>query len=292
MPKLAILGGKKVRSKPFPDYNHIGKAEIEAVNKVMRSGKLSRFLARWSDDFYGGPLVKRFEKIWRKTYKVKHAVSVNSATSGLYAAVGAAGIGPGDEVIVSPFTMSASATCVLIYNAIPVFADIQEDIFNLSPKSIEERITPYTRAIVVVHIIGHPADMDSIMEIAKRHNLKVIEDCAQAPLTKYKGRYAGTIGDIGIYSLNYHKHIHTGEGGVVVTNDSKLYDRLALIRNHGEIAATARGLDDIVNILGFNYRLTEIQAAIGIEQIKKLPDLLKQSFKNASYIADKLGQIP
>lgn len=292
MSKLAILGGKKVRSGSFPEYNHIGKAEMNAANRVMRSGLLSGFLARWSDSFYGGPEVKKLENLWKKQVGSKYAVSVNSATSGLYAAVGATGVGPGDEVIVSPFTMSSSATCALIYNAIPVFADIQDDIFNLSPQSIEKRITPHTKAIVVVHLFGHPADMDPIMKLAKRHNLKVIEDCAQAPMAKYKGRYVGTIGDIGVFSLNCHKHIQTGEGGIVVTNDGKLYDKLTLIRNHGEIAATDRKLDDIVSVLGFNYRLTEIQAAIGTEQLKKLPRLLEQGSKNAAYIADKLSRLP
>jgi dTDP-4-amino-4,6-dideoxygalactose transaminase len=240
----------------------------------------------------GGPEVRKLEDVWKESVGAEYAVSVNSATSGLYAAIGAVGIDPGDEVIVSPFTMSASATCALVYNAIPVFADIQDDIFCMSPSSIEERITPSTKAIVVVHLFGHPADMDPIMDIAREHNLKVIEDCAQAPLTKYKGRYVGTIGDAGVYSLNYHKHIHTGEGGIVVTNSHGIYDKLTLIRNHGETASTERNLDDVINILGFNYRLTEIQAAIGVEQMKRLPGLLKSGFENAGYIAQKLKDLP
>jgi len=292
MNRLAINGGKPIREAPFPAHNPIGPEEITAVSEVLRSGVLSKYLAKWSSDFFGGPKVKEFERMWSDAHEVKHTLSVNSATSGLYAAVGAAGVGPGDEVIVSPITMSASATAILIYNAIPVFADVQDDIFNLDPESVRTKITPRTKALMVTHIFGHPADMDPIMEIAHEHNLKVIEDCAQAPMTRYKGKYVGTIGDIGVFSLNYHKHIHTGEGGMVCTNDDDLKERLALIRNHGEIAATARNLEDIVNLIGFNYRLTELQAAIGIEQLKKLPALMQQRFENAMYLYERIGRIP
>ena len=145
------------------------------------------------------------------------AAAALAAEDGLYAAVGAAGVGPGDEVIVSPYTMSASATAALIYGGIPVFADIDPEIFCISPESIEKCITPSTKAIIVVDIFGHPADMDEIMAIAREHDLVVIEDAAQAPGATYKGRFAGTLADMGVYSLNYHKTIQTGEGGVAVT---------------------------------------------------------------------------
>ncbi|TRZ93412.1 MAG: DegT/DnrJ/EryC1/StrS family aminotransferase, partial [Rhodocyclaceae bacterium] len=206
-------------------------------------------------------------------FEVKHAVTVNSNTSGLIAAVGAIGIEPGDEVIVSPWTMSASATAIVVWNAIPVFADIEDETFNLDPASIERNITPRTRAIMVTDIFGHAADMDAIMAIARKHKLKVIEDCAQAPAARYRGRYAGTIADIGVFSLNYHKHIHTGEGGVCVTNDAALAERLQLIRNHAEAVVAGKGIEDISNMIGFNFRMTEIEAAIGIEQLKKLKTL-------------------
>jgi dTDP-4-amino-4,6-dideoxygalactose transaminase len=216
---------------------------------------------------------------------------VNSNTSGLITAIGACGIQPGDEVIVSPYTMSASAIAPIAYGGVPVFADIDEENFGLCPQSVESRITHRTKAILVVHIFGNPAKMDEIMEIAQRYNLKVIEDCAQAPLAEYKGRKVGTIGHLGVFSLNYHKHIHTGEGGIITTNDDFLAERCQLIRNHGEVAAEGKGVGDLTNTYGQNYRLTEIQAAIGIEQIKKLPHLLEQRLESADYLAEKLRVI-
>lgn len=289
--KLAVFGGKPVRSRPFEDYNPLGDKEVLAAVKVVKSGVLSQFLGCWHPDFYGGPMVRRLERDWARYTKTKYAVSVNSCTSGLYAACGAVGVGPGDEVIVSPYTMSASAACVLGYNAIPVFADVDHDTFCITPKSIAERITPRTKAIVVVNIMGHPADMDEIMKIARKHGLKVIEDCAQAPGAEYKGKKCGAIGHIGVFSLNYHKHIHTGEGGICVTSDKALAERLQLIRNHAEAVAEDMGAKNLVNLLGFNYRMTEIEAAIGIEQLKKLDSLIAPRIKLANYLTNKFGRI-
>src|SRR6185436_3828315 len=167
MPKLAIRGGKPLRARPFPSYNTIGAEEKQAVLEVLDSGVLSGYLGTWSPQFFGGPRVQTLEKEWSAYFGARHAISVNSGTSGLYAAVGAAGVGPGDEVIVSPYTMSASATAALVYGGIPVFADIDPLTFCLDPKSIETRITPRTKAILIVHILGYPADMDAIMLLAK-----------------------------------------------------------------------------------------------------------------------------
>lgn len=292
MPKLALLGGEKVRNKKFPAHKVIGREEEDAVSRVFASGIFSRFLGCWHENFYGGPEVRAFEKEWAKFFQVKHAIAVNSATSGIYAAVGAIGAGPGDEIIVSPYSMSVSAAAPLIYNAIPVFADIEEDYFCLSAESIEARITPWTKAIIVVDIMGQPYDVEKINAIAKKHKLYVIEDCAQAPGATYHGRYAGTLGDIGIYSLNYHKHIHTGEGGVVVTDNDELAERVRLIRNHAESVIGDKGYNTLVNMVGFNYRMTEIEAAIGREQLKKLPGLLDARSKNVEYLAKCLSAIP
>uniref|UniRef100_UPI00102B861A DegT/DnrJ/EryC1/StrS family aminotransferase n=1 Tax=Candidatus Magnetaquicoccus inordinatus TaxID=2496818 RepID=UPI00102B861A len=292
MSQLAIHGGPKVRNDYFPPYRTIGTEEEAAVKRVLDSGVLSRFLGTWHEDFLGGPEVRALEEEWADHFGVKHAIAVNSATSGLYCAVGAAGIGPGDEVIVSPYTMSASAIAPLIYNAIPVFSDIEEDYYCLSPQSIEQRITPRTKAIIVVDLFGQVFDVDAIRALAKKHQLLVIEDCAQAPGATYRGQFAGTLGDMGVFSLNYHKHIHTGEGGIIVTQNDDLAEKLRLIRNHAEAVVEARGTASLVNMLGFNYRMTEIEAAIAREQLKKLPRLLRERWDNIAYLSEKLQSIP
>jgi dTDP-4-amino-4,6-dideoxygalactose transaminase len=268
--KLALFGGPKTIVAPLRRYNPIGAEELEAARNVIEGGVLSQFLGVWHADFHGGPRVREFEKACQDHFGVKHAVTVNSLTSGLTAAVGAIGIEPGDEVIVSPWTMSASAMAILHWNGIPVFADIERDTFNLDPASVEANITPHTRAVMAVDIFGHSADMDGLMAIAARHGLKVISDSAQSPGAMYKGRYAGTIAHVGGYSLNYHKHIHTGEGGIVVTDDDRIADRVRLIRNHAESVVGDMGVTDLSNMIGHNYRLGEIESAIGVEQLKKL----------------------
>lgn len=295
MKQLAINGAKKLREKPFPAYNTIGIEEEEATLRVLRSGKLSTYLGTWHDDFYGGREVQALEREWEKFFNIKHAISVNSATSGLYAAVGALGIEHGDEVIVSAYTMSASATAALIYGATPVFADIEDEYYCLDVKDIERKITPKTKAIIVVDIFGHVYDVEALNALAKKHNIAVIEDAAQAPGATFKNQFAGTFGDIGVFSLNYHKHIHSGEGGVIVTNSDELAEKLRLIRNHAEAVISAKGYkskEELVNMVGFNYRMGEIEAAITREQLKKLPQLLQERRENTSYLNEKLAKIP
>ena len=293
--KLAINGGDKIRTKPFPAYNTIGEEEEKAALRVLRSGKLSTFLGTWHDDFYGGVEVQSLERKWAKFFGVKHAISMNSATSCLFSAVGAIGIKPGDEVIVSPYTMSATASAILAYGGIPVFADIEEEYFCLNPKDVEKKITSKTKAIMTVDIFGGLSDFDALWKIAKKHNLVIIEDTAQAPYAKYKNEFAGTLGDIGIFSLNYHKHIHSGEGGIAVTNSDILAEKLRLIRNHAEAVIAAKGYTDkneLHNMLGYNYRMTELEAAIAKEQLKKLPLLVEERQKNVTYLNKKLQEFP
>ncbi len=289
---LAICGGTPVRTQPFPPYRVIGEEEKEAVLQVLDSGILSRYLGCWHEDFYGGPQVQALEREWAEYFGVKHAMAVNSCTSGLYCAVGATGVEPGEEIIVSPYTMTASATAALIFNAVPVFADIEADCFCLDPQSVEERITSRTRAIIVVDICGQPYDAERLNAIAKKHGLYVIEDCAQAPGAFYQGKAAGTLADLGVYSLNYHKHIHCGEGGVVVTNDDALADRVRLIRNHAEAVVKDKGVTEIVNLIGFNFRLPEMEAAITRCQLRKLQRLVAVRQENCAYLAERLGRIP
>ena len=275
--ELAINGGKPVRTKPWIDNITTGEEEKQAAMRVFDSGYLSLFEGSHTPDhpfsFEGGPEVQALENDWSEYYNVQFSVSMNSATSGLYASVGALGIGYGDEVIVSPYTMSACAMAPMIYGAIPVFADVELETGCLDPNSIEENISEKTKAIVVVHQFGIPANMGKIMAIAKKYNLFIIEDCAQAHGAKYKGQYVGTLGDIGVFSMNVNKTIQSGEGCVCTTNNEELSYRLQLIRNHGEAVVESAKYKNIVNIAGFNYRLSELHAAIIREQLKKLSSL-------------------
>lgn len=262
----------------------IGKEEISAVNSVLKSGGLT------SASQYGGKNVQELEGLARKLVKSRYAVAVNSGTAALQAALYALDIGRGDEVIVPSFSFVASANAIASTGAKPVFADILQENFTIDPKSISKKITKKTKAIMPVHLYGHIAYVDKIKEIAKKNNLDVVEDAAQSLGSTFRGKHTGTFFDLGCYSMYPGKVITSGEGGVVVTNNKKLYDKLLMIRNHGMI----HGYDS--KIFGLNLRLPEISAAIGKVQLKKLSKFIKIRTKNAKLLSKLLSdsdlQIP
>ena len=288
---LALFGGEKVIKKGLEKYNSIGQEELKAAQQVLASGQLSKFLGCWDDDFYGGPKVIEFEQNCASYFGVKHAVTVNSWTSGLVCAIGAIGIEPGDEIIVTPWTMCATATAILHWNAIPVFADIEENTFNLDPKDVIRKITNRTKAILAADIFGHSCNLEELMKISNQYNLKLITDSAQSPGVFHNGKMTGTGSHVGGFSLNYHKHIHTGEGGILVTNDDEICERMQLIRNHGEAVVAGKGVKNIVNIIGHNFRLGEIECAIGIEQLKKLNKIVLRRSMIANSLNDGLKDL-
>lgn len=243
----------------------IEEDDIEAVVEVLRSDYVTT-----------GPAVAEFEKSVAEYTGAKYAVAVSNGTAALHVACLAAGIKEGDEVITTPITFAASSNCVLYCGAKPVFADIEPDTYNIDPAKIEEKITSKTKAIIAVHFTGQPCKMDEINEIAKKHNLIVIEDAAHGLGADYKGKKVGSISDMTTFSFHPVKHITTGEGGMVTTNSKELYDRIILFRSHG-ITRNERFLEKNEGgwyyeqlDLGYNYRITDIQCALGISQMKKL----------------------
>lgn len=286
---LAIHGGNPTIAEPLALFQAMGEDEVDAATRVVRSGVLSAFIGAPGEYFLGGPEVRVFETKAAEHFGVRHAISVNSWTSGLIAAVGAAGIAPGDEVITTPWTMSATAMAILHWNAIPVFADIDPSTFNLDPASVEALIGPRTKAIMAVDIFGQSADMIALRGIADRHGLALLTDTAQAPGAKTGNRFTGTLADIGGFSLNYHKHIHCGEGGVLVTDDDRLAERLQLIRNHAESVLKSENPDDYVNMIGYNFRMGEIEAAIACVQLDKLKERVESRQRAARQLDEGLA---
>ena len=254
----------------------IGEEEIQAVVEVMRSGILTTGLG-------AGPKVKEFEKNYEAFAGVKHAIGVNTGTAALHAALLAAGIGYGDEVIVPSFTFVATAEAVVLAGAKPVFADIDPQTYTLSPDAVQDAFTKKTKGIIPVDLYGIPADTRFIKETAKNGEI-VIEDCAQSHGATYMGRPAGAMADLAAWSLYAAKNIGTGEGGVVTTDNDELAEKVKMVRTHGE-KVKYQSL-----MLGTNYRMTEIQAAIGLIQLKRLPDFYAKRKQNAEYLTKLLQE--
>jgi perosamine synthetase len=255
----------------------IGEEEIEAVVKVMRRGPLTNALG-------AGPAVTKFEENYAKFAGVKHAVAVNSGTAALHSAIVAAGVKPGDEVILPSFTFVATAEAVVMAGGKPVFTDIDPETYNISPVEIEKNVTKQTKAVVPVDLYGFSADAKPIKDIASEHHLAVVEDAAQAHGATYAGKPAGVFSNVACWSLYASKNITTGEGGVVTTDSDEVAETLRLIRTHGEKAKYASIM------LGHNYRMAEIQAAIGLVQLEKLPAFLAKRRKNAQRLTEILAK--
>ncbi|MBI2670099.1 MAG: DegT/DnrJ/EryC1/StrS family aminotransferase [Candidatus Yanofskybacteria bacterium] len=240
---------------------YITKSEERTVLEVLRSGNLSL-----------GPKYKEFEMLFARKIGTKYACAVSSGTAGLHLAMIAAGIGPGDEVITTPFSFIASANCILYVGAKPVFVDIDPVTYNMEPAEIEKRLTKRTKAILVVHIFGQAVDMDPIIKIAKKHKLKIIEDACESICAEYKGKKVGTFGESAVFAFYPNKQITTAEGGMVVTNNRKIYELCASLRNQGR-AENMQWLDH--QYLGYNYRMDEMSAALGTAQLQKLDFMIK-----------------
>ncbi len=252
-------------SKPW-----LGEEEKQAVAAVLESGQLAQ-----------GARTKEFEERFAEYCGVKHAIATSSGTTALWVALLAHGIGPGDEVITSPFTFIASANAIHYAGATPVFCDIEPDTFNIAPRQIESKITSHTKAILPIHLFGYPCDMDALMAIAERHHLAMIEDACQAHGAAINGKRAGSWGT-GCFSFYATKNMAMGEGGIITTNDDALADRARLLRAHGMRQRYYH------ESLGYNFRLTDIQAAIGLEQLKKLERYNERRIANAQYLTAHL----
>ncbi|MEN8915283.1 DegT/DnrJ/EryC1/StrS family aminotransferase [Alteriqipengyuania sp.] len=288
---LALHGGTPVISRELAPFQSMGREEEEAAARVVRSGVLSAYIGAPGEMFMGGTEVRAFERKAAEYFGVRHALGVNSWTSGLIAEVGAIGVEPGDEIITTPWTMSATAMAILHWNAIPVFADIDRETFNIDPESVRSLITPRTKAIMAVDIFGMTADVAALRAIADEYGLKLLGDTAQAPGALREGDFTGTGYDIGGFSLNYHKHIHCGEGGILVTNDDALAERLALIRNHAESVIKPKSRDDLANMIGYNFRMGEIEAAIASVQLDKLEERVADRQRVADQLNAGLGDL-
>lgn len=292
--KLAINGGEPARKRVdppmFPGGMVIDQKEEQAVLEVLRSKMLFRYYGPYNTKSN----VQEFEKRFSGVVGTEYALGLNSCTNALYVALLAAGVQPGDEVIVPAYTFVASVAAVVAANAIPVIVEI-DDSFTISPADIERNITPKTKAIMPVHMRGVPCDMDSIMDIAKRYNLKVIEDTAQANGGTYKGKALGSIGDAGCFSFQFHKIITAGEGGALVTNDKMLINRAKSLHDTG---ANWRNDDTIEDesqyptFPGLNFRMNELTGAVMLVQLEKREAILKTMRSYSRQIKESIDNIP
>jgi perosamine synthetase len=259
----------------------VGKDEIKRVIKVLKSGLLSRPA--------GGPVVREFQELMAKKFEKKYAYATNSGTSALHLAISALGLKEKDEIIIPALANIADCSVVIQEHAKPIFADINSETFNIDPEDIKRKITPNTKAIIAVHMYGEPADINSIKAIAKKNNLVLIEDCAQAAGARYNKRYVGSFGDISCFSFYQTKHVVTGEGGMLLTDSERWLRIINSLANNGIKKDNLDAYD--YDRLGYNYQMTEMQAALGIAQLKRLDELNKIRRQNAAIYKEQLKEI-
>lgn len=285
MSNLALHGGRPVRERPFPTHmdstgRDFGEEEKRLLAQVIDQGCLNRV---------GGQMVAQFEAEFARLHQVRHAVAATSGTAALHVAVGVLDLEPGDEVITSPVSDPGSIIGVLLCNAVPIFADVDASTGNLLPDAVEAQVSERTRAVIVVHLSGRPAPMDEIMAVARRHDLVVVEDCAQSHLARYKGELVGTIGDLGAFSFQQSKQMSTGDGGIVITNDERLAERARLFADK----AWPREVSPRDHLfLAPNYRMTDLQGAVGLAQVGKLLSIVERRRQTASALCQALREVP
>lgn len=278
MDKLAIHGGTPVRTAPFPHWPVWGKEEEQALLEVLHSG-------RWG---IGGDKVAEFEAAFARFQDARYGVCVTNGTAALEIALRAAGVRPGDEVIIPPYTFVATATACLALGALPVFADIDPETYNISPAAAEAQINERTKAIIAVHIGGCPADLDALSALARRHGLTLIEDAAQAHAASWRGRRVGAIGDLGTFSFQSSKNLNAGEGGIILTDNAELAERCWSIHNVGRVREGAWYQHES---WGGNYRMSQWQAAILLAQMTRLEEQSARREENARYLSQGLAEL-
>jgi dTDP-4-amino-4,6-dideoxygalactose transaminase len=290
MSQLAIFGGAPIRNKPFPCWPVFDRAEEDALLEVLHSGKWWKYA--YPDGDAPGPAgskVVEFQQTFARMQGAKFGIACANGTAALEVLLKALGVGPGDEVVVPAYTFVATATAVLMVNAVPIFADINPDTFNLDPASVERAFSARTRAIIPVHFAGQAADMDAILQIAQPRKLAVIEDAAHGHGGAWKGRGLGSIGDGGTFSFQASKNMTSGEGGLIITSDERC---AALCESYTSLGRKSQAPWYVHYRLGWNYRMTEFQGAILLQQLKRLEAQNSRRRANAAYLTAQLAQIP
>jgi dTDP-4-amino-4,6-dideoxygalactose transaminase len=281
MDKLALNGGTPVRTRPFPKRQPFGEDDLREVREALESQDLF---------FTSNNKIAALEREFAAKYGTKHAVGTTSGTAAVHMAVAALDAGPGDEIITAPVTDFGTVAGIIFQGLIPIFADWKPGAFNMDPADVEKKIGPRTRGIIAVHLFGNPCDLDALAAIAARRGIPLIEDCAQAYCTPYKGRWAGSIGDIGTFSMQQSKHLPTGEGGITITNNADYALRMALFRDKGWQNRAQMG-PRTYTLLGLNYRMNELTGAVARAQLRKVEGVVKAMTRLGNRLTELIRDI-